>query len=145
MTLKQEESAIGLFALACERLNDFAGSQRKQCVFGKVENYTDIRHYESGWRLQKWVAAELDSLQGLWAEWWLEIGPSSAGGWDVESSLSISPDGISIVLQEVRVNSVAELKRCLTVAVDDLERALEQNIEFAEEVRKLNKHISTHK
>jgi hypothetical protein len=141
MKLEHEESPIGLFAMACERLNDFARSLRKQSVFGNVKSRADIRRYEDGWRLQKWVEAELDPLEGLWAAWWLEVGPSSTGGWIIESSLSVSPDGIFIGLQDANVNTTEELERCLTVTVDDLEAALEHNTEFAEEVRKLNKNV----
>ena len=49
-----------------------------------------------------WVEAELDPSEGLGAEWWLEIGPGSAGGWMIESSLAISPDGTFISLQETK-------------------------------------------
>jgi hypothetical protein len=139
MKLQKEGSAIGLFASASERLNDFARSLRMQSAFSKVKSPADIRQFEDGWRLQKWVEAELDSSEGLWAEWWLEVRPSSDGGWILESSLSVSPDGIFIGLQEANVHTLDELERYLTLAVDDLEAALEQNIEFAEEVRKLNK------
>jgi hypothetical protein len=143
MKLELEGSAIGLFALACERLNDFARSLRTQSVFGKVRSRADIRYHEDGWRLQKWIEAELDQSKGLWAEWWLILGPSTGAGWNIESSLSISPDEIFIVLQEATVNSLGELERCLTVAADQLEQALQQNKEVAEEVRKFNKTVHT--
>ena len=39
------------------------------------------------------------------------------------------------------MNTTEEFEDCLTVTVDELERALEQNVEFAEEVRKLNKSV----
>jgi hypothetical protein len=40
----------------------------------------DIRQYESGWRLEKWVEAQLDPAGDLWPAWWLRLELPKVGG-----------------------------------------------------------------
>src|SRR5262249_47664951 len=89
----------------------------------------------SGWRLEKWVEAELDRVEGLWAVWWLEFGPSK-DGWIVESHLSINPDVLFIGLEDRLAASPKELEEHFLAVVDDLIHALQQNSEFAEEIKR---------
>src|SRR5262245_28599728 len=131
----QELSLIGHFALACERMNEFARSLRGSSLFGTVSAGADIRYYESGWRLEKWVEAELDRAEGMWAAWWLELGPTK-DGWIVESHLSTGPDGLFIGLEDRLAASPKELEEHLSAVVEDLKHALQQNSEFAEEIKR---------
>ena len=79
-------------------MNEFSRTLRKS--FTLVRTGADIRSYEKrGWRLEKWVEAELDSTEGLWAAWWIEMG-ATENGWIVESQLAISPDILFIGLAD---------------------------------------------
>ena len=132
---EQASSPIGYFALACERMNGIARSLRESSFFETVTTGADIRYYQNGWRLEKWVEAELDRTEGLWAVWWLELGPCE-NGWLVESNFGLNPQGLSVYLEDRFAGSLSELEQHLSAAVEDLELALEQNREFAEEVKK---------
>ena len=126
---------IGLFARACENLNEFARSMRASRRFSNIRSGSDIRYYETGWRLEKWVEAELNEAEGLWAVWWLELGHES-DRWILESHLAITPDGEFINLPKRVADSPAEFKKELGVAVDELTSALDRNPEFASAVEK---------
>ena len=130
-----EESLIHHFAIACERMNDFARSLRRSSVFQEVRTGADIRQYESGWRLEKWVEAQLDPNEGLWAAWWLELGASDRG-WVVKSHLAISPNILFIGLADRFAVSPSELERSLSTAVEELRDAMQNNLEFAQEVKR---------
>lgn len=132
---EQEPAAIGQFALACERLNEFALRLRESSRFETVRTGADIRYYKNGWRLEKWVEAELSRNEGLWAAWWLELG-SLEQGWIIESHLAVSPDIFFAELEVRTATAAEELRSQLTAAVDNLKRALDENTPFAEEVRK---------
>jgi hypothetical protein len=132
---EQESTPTGQFALACERMNEFARTLRESSRFETVRTGADIRYYKNGWRLEKWVEAELNKDQGLWAAWWLELGPHERG-WVIESHLAVSPDIFFAGLEDRTATAPQELREQLTAAVDDLKLALDQNMPFAEEVRK---------
>ena len=142
MKLTEEEpTPIGQFALACEQMNEFARTMCRSRRFATVTTGQDIRYYRGGewsrggWRLEKWVEAELDKDEGLWAAWWLELGPHERG-WLVESDVTICPDIFSAGLDDRMATSPQELGKQLNAAVDDLINALDRNKQFAEEVRK---------
>jgi hypothetical protein len=135
MTTESQQSAIGQFALACEQMNDFARSLRSESVFGTVRTGADIRYYENGWRLEKWIEAELEPSQGLWSAWWLELGPHP-DGWIVESSLSISPDALFLGFEDRTATSLVELEQCLADSVDNLKRSTSENPQFLEYLRR---------
>lgn len=130
---EQQTCEIGLFAQACERMNDFARSIRQSSRFGTVITGADIRYYESGWRLEKWVEAELSADECLWACWWLELGPDP-NGWTVSSHLSISHDEFSMDLGDRFAASLPQLDEQLVAAVEVLANALESNQQFANSV-----------
>ncbi len=130
----QEPSPTGQFALACEQMNEFARSLRGSSAFGMVRTGADIRHYETGWRLEKWVEAELDKDEGLWAAWWFEFGPRE-DGWIIESHLAVSPDVFFAGLEDRFATSPQEIGEQLSVVVEDLKNALVKNQQFAEEVK----------
>jgi hypothetical protein len=131
----QELTPTGLFALACERMNEFARTLRESSRFETVRTGADICYYKNGWRLEKWVEAELSKGEGSWAAWWLELGPHERG-WVIESHLAVSPDIFFAGLENRVATAPEELRNQLTAAVDDLKQALDQNTSFAEEVRK---------
>jgi hypothetical protein len=134
---EKEASPTGYFAKACEELNEFARSLSNSSRFGTVTTGADIRYYETGWRLEKWVEAALDKAEELWACWWLEFG-ATKNGWIIQSNLSITPDGIHIALEDRIADSPAEFQRHLSAVVQELKDALEKNRRFAEEVKKEN-------
>jgi hypothetical protein len=130
---EQESSATGLFAVACEEMNDFARSLRELPQFGAVRTGADIRSYASGWRLEKWVEVQLDQSTGLWAAWWLEVG-QHCEGWVVESHVAVGPEVLHLDFEARHAQSVVELANELSQAVDRLKRALHEYREFASEV-----------
>lgn len=107
--LERGPLVIGHFALACERMNEFSQSLTQSSHFASVRAGADIRNYESGWRLEKWVEAEIDRVEGLWAAWWLELGPRK-DGWMIESHLAVSPDISFIPLKDRFAASCDELE-----------------------------------
>jgi hypothetical protein len=130
-----ERSAIGLFARACESLNEFARSLRVSTLFNNVRAGADIRYYETGWRLEKWIEASLVQARESGAVWWLELGPNESGGWLLESHLAITPEGEFINLPTRVANSLTDLEEQLRVSVDELVTALDRNYEFAKAVK----------
>jgi hypothetical protein len=133
---EQELFPIRQFAFACEQMNEFAQSLRASSKFGMVRTGADIRNYKNGWRLEKWVEAELNKEQGLWAAWWLESGPREKG-WIVESHLAVSPEVFYFGLEDHFASSPQELSQQLSKTVQHLKDALDQNHEFAEVVKKI--------
>jgi hypothetical protein len=131
----QEASAIAHFALACERMNDFERSMRNSAIYDAVRSGADIRHYKSGWRLEKWVEAELDGGEGIWAVWWMEL-ECRDGTWIVESHVGVSPSEFSFDFTDRLASSAEELGRQLTAVVDELMGALTHNPEFSQAVRR---------
>ena len=125
-----ESSPTGYFASACGRMNDFAQSLRQSSVFVSVRTGANIRHYESGWRLEKWVEAELDRTEGLWAAWWLELGPRG-NGWFIESNLAISPDILFLGLEDRIAATPDDVRRQLSLAIEELTYALQRNQRFS--------------
>lgn len=128
-----EVSAIGLFARACEDLNEFARSMRESSLFSSVRTASDIRYYQTGWRLEKWVEAEINKAEERWVVWWLELGHES-GKWTLESHLEITPEGEFINLNKRVVESPTEVHEEIRATVEELTTALVRNPEFASAV-----------
>src|SRR5437660_12468940 len=93
-----DRSLTGSFAAACERLNEFARSLRSDSRFGVVRTGADIRAYSYGWRLEKWVEAQLRGGE-LFAVWWIEFGPR-ADDWITESHIAIDPDAFHLEVSQ---------------------------------------------
>ena len=130
-----EMTAIGLFAQACESLNEFARSLRASTLFNNVRSGADIRYYETGWRLEKWVEADIDQAkESDVVVWWLELGAGESGGWLLESHLAITPEGEFINLPTRVANLVTDLEEQLRISVEELITALNSNPEFAKAV-----------
>src|SRR5688572_33469053 len=70
-----------LFAAACDQLNEYSRRLDASSRFFDVRTGADIRNYESGWRLQKWIGADIHTggveKGGLCACWWLELRPKT--------------------------------------------------------------------
>lgn len=123
------DSLTGNFAMACEQLNAFARSLWSDPRFTTVQTGADIRHYASGWRLEKWVEAQLKGGD-LCAAWWIEFGPGDAG-WKIESSVAINPDDFHLEFDPFVTTSDEEVKRELPQALFRLANALRDCPEFA--------------
>ncbi len=130
--------AIEAFASTCERLNDFARELREKSGFGDVRTGADIREYKHGWRLEKYVEADVDSQKGQVAAWWIEMGRLGTG-WLVSSSVSISHTDIHVELPERNAKNSSELRSALRSAVDELVRMGYGENSFAESVRGIQK------
>jgi hypothetical protein len=132
---EQDSSSTGQFALACEKMNEFARSLRLSLAFESVRTGADIRYYETSWRLEKWVEAEIDGDEGTSAAWWLEFGPHH-NGWVVRSHVAVSPDIFFAALEDRVATSPEEVGQRLSVVVDELKNALQQDRQFADAVEK---------
>ncbi len=137
----QIEEAAGIiecFAEACERLNAYARALSKHGPFSKIGTGADIRKYESGWRLEKHVEAEICAEKGNWACWWLELGVKDKL-WIVSSSVSVSQSDSYYDFDDRHASSLGELKTCLAAAITELESALDLHDEFREDVEVVQK------
>lgn len=123
-----ESSVIETFATACEQINAYAGSLRSGAVFSNVRTGADIRLYKTGWRLEKWMEAELNPKEGWWAAWWIELGETD-GLWRIETHLSISHSEFFLGLQELSVPE-DQVHRQILLCVNELINALECNLDF---------------
>lgn len=131
-----EAGAIESFAIVCELLNDYARTLRSTAAFPEVRTGADIRHFSHGWRLEKWVEAELNREEGHWACWWIELG-ATGGHWLIDTHLSISHHPLFISLQEAQAVPADQLRPQLLRATEELTRALETNATFAREIAQL--------
>jgi hypothetical protein len=139
-TIENAAQIIESFAEACERMNSFARALRAQGWFGVIRTGADIRKYESGWRLEKFIEAELNSEKGEWACWWLEIGLRK-GQWLISSNISITNSEIHLEFEDRQAGSNEELKICLNSAVSDLEDSLNYESDFKRAVEAAKKKM----
>ena len=136
---KQATKAFALFATACERMNQLAVELGDDSRFGDVRTGQDIRHYESGWRLEKWVEALIDADEGLWACWWLELGCTD-DNWLVGTSASISHSDIDLDLPDRSAAGISELEVVLDEGVGALIALSADSSKFGKEIAKLRNH-----
>ena len=127
-------AAIKAFAFYCEKLTEFSTALRNSGQFYAVRSGADIRLYSTGWRLEKWVEAQIDQKDGLWGCWWLELG-SENDGWVVQSNLSISNNEYYRDLLSKTAISPDELEAVLAESVRGLINALSDSKEFATAMR----------
>jgi hypothetical protein len=129
--------AIRLFAESCEALNDFERVLRNNSAFSNVRSSADIRNYASGWRLEKYVEAEISATRGLWAAWCLELGQTDDCHWLVESGVNISHSGVNIGFPDYVAKNTQELRAALNQAVDALIASAEKRHKFSREIERL--------
>ena len=120
---------IDYFAESCERMNDFQRTLDRTNQFRQVTSGSNIRKYLDGWKLEKWIEAELNPLEGLWACWWLELGFEN-GQWLVHTNVSISHSDTELDLTHSKVDTPDALRHCLNTALNELEIALDKNSAF---------------
>jgi hypothetical protein len=127
-----------LFATACDQLNDYARSLRNSGRFFDVRTGTGIRNYQSGWRFEKWIEADIHkggvAQGGFCAVWWLELGPGEPSGLKLEASLSVNPEHSDIDLPSRTAVTLSEFKEALAEIVNELQNAIEINREFIQAV-----------
>lgn len=131
--------AIRIFAKSCEVINEFARGLREYGVFDSVKTGADIRDYESGWRLEKYVEAVVVPDEGFVAAWWLELG-ERGGRWVVESNVSVSHTEIGLTLPERTAPDILSLERILKETVDELTSTAHQEHSFMKELLKLKEY-----
>jgi len=124
---------IETFAKVCESLNEYAQQLRRVEAFPKITTGADIRYLKQGWKLQKFVEAQINASEGFWAGWWIEL-CSRDQGWVVSSSVSISHTDVHIELDEAEIDSVDELVQCLNSALEHLTKALDNHDGFKQAV-----------
>lgn len=124
---------IETFAKACEELNEYAQKLRRDDTFPEVTTGADIRYLAQGWRLRKFVEAQLNANEGFWAGWWLELG-GDGDKWVVSSNLSISHTDTFFEVDELECGSVEELVAAINTALGHLTNALSDHDGFKEAV-----------
>ena len=134
----EEVQMFELFAEACEQLKMYGIKLRNSGRFFDVQNGAGIRNYESGWRFEKWINADLHkggvTGGGFCALWWLELGPGNPSGLMLEAALSVDPEHTYISLPTRTALTLSEFKEALAAVVHELETALETNAEFIEAI-----------
>jgi hypothetical protein len=131
------EDAAHLFAIACERVNDFSRRLETDGEFISVRVGADIRKYESGWRLEKWVEAEIDREEMLWAAWWLDLNRKDYN-WIVNAHVSISHGEFFAEFPVRSAASLNDLEEHLHATVEELITAKETRFDFAYKIKKLS-------
>lgn len=131
-------TAIEFFAQCCEQINDFARDLRREGIYREVRTGADIRKYESGWRLEKYIEAELDADQGFWLAWWLELGLKD-DKWVVSANVSVSHSDLFYELPDRFAADEKQLKASLQKAVSDLKAAVIPDSKFGIEIEKFRK------
>lgn len=129
---------IEAFAEVCESLNEYAQKLRRVNAFPQVTTGADIRHLVQGWRLRKFVEAQLSASEGFWVGWSIELG-GDGNKWVVSSNVSISHTDVFFELDEAEFESVDELLAALKVALNHLTNALDDHDGFREAVAKMKR------
>jgi hypothetical protein len=129
---------IELFARTCERMNDFSRQLYRQGHFENVRSSADIRSYESGWRLEKYVEADVCTREGYVAAWCIELGRSHEG-WFVELSVNVSHSDVYSNLGTRHASSIHELERALDESVNVLIATTMPTSEFAAAIEALRR------
>ena len=106
------DRVIELFAMACEKLNDFARSINPPSLFRTGRTFADIRNYASGWRLEKYVEASVWGRKDEIAAWCLELGKKER--WIVQASVNLAHSEIYMEL----INSLAETEEEIESALN---------------------------
>ena len=139
MIVDRGSSAIKVFAKTCEGMNDFSRSLWESDIFTNARTGSDIRYYESGWKLEKYVESEVAADNGLSAAWWLELGQQGEK-WVVASNVSVSHSEVYIDLPEYFASNVDELQLALRQSLDGLIGTVAEGSEFIEKVKKLQNY-----
>ena len=106
------DRVIELFAIACEKLNEFAQSMNSPSLFSTGRTSADIRNYATGWRLEKYVEASVWGREDEIAAWCLELGKKER--WIVHASVNLAPSEIYLEL----INSLAETEEEIELALN---------------------------
>lgn len=130
--------AIELFACCCEQMNNFARSLREQIGFGDVRTYSDIRQYDTGWRLEKYVEAEIVPNSDQVAAWCIELGRVN-DKWIVSSSVNVSHSNIYTDLGNRFASSEEQLRDVLAEVFDTIEMTIDAKSEFFRAIEQLRR------
>jgi hypothetical protein len=104
---------IAEFAKASEELNAFARSLRERGI--DATTGADIRMYQGGPRLEKWVEARQRNSESVFC-WWLEIG-SVEGDAAISAHVNESNGDTYRELDGRRASEIREVQNALSDAV----------------------------
>ena len=135
MNIDSTPEAIDAFASSCETLNDYACDLRQRLESVAVRTGADIRRYNNGWRLEKYVEAELEPKKGHIAAWWIDLG-FTGDKWAVSSNVSVSHTDIHIELPVKYATDSAALRELLVDTIGQLAGMTEKENAFATEIRR---------
>lgn len=113
MQIISQMQIIAEFARASEELNAFARSLRERGV--DATTGADIRMYQDGPKLEKWVEARQSDSESV-SCWWLEIG-SVDGDAVISAHVNKSNSGAYCELDGRRASEISEVKNALSDAV----------------------------
>jgi hypothetical protein len=112
------DKAIELFAKACERLNDFSRDLWESSLYVNALTSSNIRNYLQGWRLEKYVEANLQNSPEDSVSWCLELGKPDH--WLIHADVSVAHGGVYMEVMDCLVETDAQLEIALNRAVDAL-------------------------
>jgi hypothetical protein len=130
--------ALDLISGQFERLNDFERALTAEGRFDELKSGTDLRRYETGWALEKWIEATLDRAQGFVACWWLEI-TRRDNKWKISARTSIAYTDYDKEVESRMASTINELKLALTTVVDSLIATYGEATPFREQIDQLIK------
>lgn len=113
MSLKLELQGVVEFAKASERINDFARLMRERGI--NAVTGADIRCYENGAKLEKWIEVENVDASSTFC-WWLEMACIDEGAI-ISASASESHGGDYKEIEGFHAANIIELTEGLDLAV----------------------------
>jgi hypothetical protein len=134
---RSESDAIGIFVSACEELNNFARLLWTGKIFENAQMSADIRMYDSGWRLEKYVEAVISAKRDWTVAWCLELGRSDEN-WIVLASIEISHSQIHFDLGKRTAADEGELQLVLDEMVKKLKESVFDESELQAAIKTLN-------
>ena len=137
-----EVSAIELFSNCCELLNTYELELAERWKPIDVKSGADIRKYNCGWRLEKYLEANISPEEGNIATWWIELGYIE-GRWVVSSNVNISHTEIYIELPDMYSENIIDLKSSLEESVALLQSMTESDNPFSDEINKKRRKWKT--
>jgi hypothetical protein len=128
--------ALAALAKAFEEMNEFARTVERDARFERVTTGTDLREYRTGWTLEKYVEAYLNTSDGSAAVWWLEVSEDDRR-WKTYSKISVSYGELDEDLDTRFADSVDEFLHDLQLAVSALIATYRDHEGLASEISRI--------
>lgn len=114
---------------AFEKINDFSRELRSEGRFFSVLTGSDLRKYESGWAIEKYVEASLDK-HGHDLVWWMEF-RCQDNAYKITCNVSISHSDYYMDVYDRVIDFNGDVQATLPAAVRSLVEAESSHSEIA--------------